>query len=59
MGAGTALGDGGNREDRVEKRILSVPVMQHRNGKVQQQIDDDQPDHLLILVHGILSKYVH
>lgn len=55
-GSAAVEGDGGNREDRVEKRILSVPVMQHRIGKVQQQIDDGQPDHLLILVHGILAK---
>lgn len=61
----TATGDGGKREDGVDKRksrILSVPFMQHRNGKVQEQGDDGQPDpqpdHLLILVHGIFAKYV-
>lgn len=38
------------------KNGIYLPIMEQHNGKLQQS--DAEPEHLLILVHGILSKYV-
>jgi hypothetical protein len=57
---GIALGCGGKRDGHVDsmKNRKFLSIMQQLDGELQQSDVEPEPDHLLILVHGILAKYV-
>ena len=59
---GIATDYGGKREGHVgnmkDRKFLSIMQQPSEKQEQSESDDDSEPNHLLILVHGILAKYL-